>query len=84
MHLNYWQFGDYLGIGARHAHKESCLYPPVIVRQVHRQGRAMSPGGPVAQDEVARDALPFEFMLNALRLRGRVRDWDVQRTHGLQ
>ncbi|WP_156824540.1 MULTISPECIES: radical SAM family heme chaperone HemW [Caldimonas] len=71
--LNYWQFGDYLGIGAGAHSKLS--FPHRVVRQVRyreparymvaaRQGRA------VAQEhEVTREQLPFEFMLNALRLK---------------
>lgn len=70
---NYWQFGDYLGIGAGAHGKLS--FPHRIVRQVrHRQPelymeRALA-GDAVAQaHEVARAELPFEFMLNALRLK---------------
>jgi putative oxygen-independent coproporphyrinogen III oxidase len=71
--LNYWQFGDYLGIGAGAHGKLS--FPHRIVRQVrYREPRLYMDnalaGQPVAQeDEVARADLPFEFMLNALRLR---------------
>jgi oxygen-independent coproporphyrinogen-3 oxidase len=71
--LNYWQFGDYLGLGAGAHGKLS--FPHRIVRQVrHRQPelymeRALA-GDAVAQaHEVARRDLPFEYMLNALRLR---------------
>ena len=71
--LNYWQFGDYLGIGAGAHGKLSFAHR--VVRQVrHRQPelymeRALA-GAAVAQEgEVARRDLPFEFMLNALRLR---------------
>ena len=71
--LNYWQFGDYLGIGAGAHGKLS--YPHRIVRQVRWRepnrymqqaldGQAMS-----NDDEVPRAQLPFEYMLNALRLR---------------
>jgi putative oxygen-independent coproporphyrinogen III oxidase len=71
--LNYWQFGDYLGLGAGAHGKLS--FPHRVVRQVKWReparymaealaGRAVS-----NEDEVARSALPFEFMLNALRLR---------------
>jgi len=71
--LNYWQFGDYLGIGAGAHGKLS--YPHRIVRQVRWRepaaymakalaGQAMS-----NDEEVARAQLPFEFMLNALRLK---------------
>jgi oxygen-independent coproporphyrinogen-3 oxidase len=71
--LNYWEFGDYLGIGAGAHGKLSFAHR--VVRQVRWREprlymeRALA-GTPVAQqDEVARDALPFEFMLNALRLK---------------
>lgn len=71
--LNYWQFGDYLGIGAGAHSKLSFAHR--IVRQVRfREPRlymekAMA-GQAVAQDEeVGRAELPFEFMLNALRLK---------------
>jgi putative oxygen-independent coproporphyrinogen III oxidase len=71
--LNYWQFGDYLGIGAGAHGKLS--FPHRIVRQVrYREPRLYMDnalaGQPIAQeDEVTRADLPFEFMLNALRLR---------------
>ena len=70
--LNYWQFGDYLGIGAGAHSKLS--FPHRIVRQArYRQPasyvqQAMA-GNAVAEDtEIGREALGFEFMLNALRL----------------
>jgi putative oxygen-independent coproporphyrinogen III oxidase len=71
--LNYWQFGDYLGIGAGAHGKLS--FPHRVVRQVRYRdpARYMAQalaGAPIAQDEeVAREQLPFEFMLNVLRLR---------------
>src|SRR5665811_2114377 len=71
--LNYWQYGDYLGIGAGAHSKLS--FPHRIVRQVRfREPRLYMDkaraGNALAQDhEVARDDLAFEFMLNALRLR---------------
>jgi len=71
--LNYWQFGDYLGIGAGAHSKLSFAHR--IVRQVRFREpqlymqQAMA-GEPVTQsEEVAREDLPFEFMLNALRLK---------------
>ena len=71
--LNYWQFGDYLGIGAGAHSKIS--YPHRVVRQVRFRdpasymSRALA-GQAVAQDEeVPRKQLPFEFMLNGLRLK---------------
>jgi putative oxygen-independent coproporphyrinogen III oxidase len=70
---NYWQFGDYLGIGAGAHSKLS--FPHRVVRQTrlreptHYMTRALA-GHALAQDEeVARDQLPFEFMLNATRLK---------------
>lgn len=70
--LNYWNFGDYLGIGAGAHSKLS--FPHRIVRQMrHKQPRAFMEAamrGDAVQEshELERDALPFEFMLNALRL----------------
>ena len=71
--LNYWQFGDYLGIGAGAHGKLS--FPHRVLRQVRWRepaayirhallGQAVS-----NEHEAARRELPFEFMLNALRLR---------------
>ncbi len=71
--LNYWQFGDYLGIGAGAHGKLS--FPHRIVRQVRWREpgtymeKALSGEAISNDEEVARRALPFEFMLNALRLR---------------
>lgn len=70
--LNYWQFGDYLGIGAG-AHSKLTL-PEKIVRQARqRQPQAyldaVSMGRPIhSEQEVLRTDLGFEFMMNALRL----------------
>jgi putative oxygen-independent coproporphyrinogen III oxidase len=71
--LNYWQFGDYLGIGAGAHGKLS--FPERIVRQVRWRDPATymakaHEGRPVSNEhEVAPDQLPFEFALNALRLK---------------
>jgi len=71
--LNYWQFGDYLGLGAGAHGKLSFAHR--VVRQVRWRDpgtyMARSLGGQAVsnEDDVARGALPFEFMLNALRLR---------------
>jgi oxygen-independent coproporphyrinogen-3 oxidase len=70
--LNYWQFGDYLGIGAGAHSKLS--FPHRIVRQSRlRQPasylQAAARGTFLAESfEVPRADVPFEFMLNALRL----------------
>jgi putative oxygen-independent coproporphyrinogen III oxidase len=70
--LNYWQFGDYLGIGAGAHSKLSFAHR--VLRQVRLRdpARYMAQalaGSAIAQEnEVKRSELPFEFMLNALRL----------------
>jgi len=71
--FNYWTFGDYLGIGAGAHSKLS--FPHRVVRQVRKREPKLYmdgalAGDALAQDEdVARSELPFEFMLNALRLK---------------
>jgi oxygen-independent coproporphyrinogen-3 oxidase len=71
--LNYWQFGDYLGIGAGAHTKLSFAHR--VVRQVRfREPRlymdhALAGNALAQEEEVGRAELPFEFMLNALRLR---------------
>lgn len=70
--LNYWKFGDYLGIGAGAHSKIS--FPNKIIRQArYKQPQAymqqVALGAPVqTENEVSREELPFEFMMNALRL----------------
>jgi oxygen-independent coproporphyrinogen-3 oxidase len=70
--LNYWQFGDYLGIGAGAHSKLS--FPHRIIRQMrYKQPKAYlehAHAGTAIQEEfeIGRDDLGFEFMLNALRL----------------
>ena len=70
---NYWQFGDYLGLGAGAHAKISFAHR--IVRQTrhknprHYMQQALA-GCPVHEErDVARAELPFEYMLGALRLR---------------
>lgn len=71
--LNYWQFGDYLGIGAGSHSKLSFAHR--VIRQVRLREpglymeRALQGQALAQEDEVKRNDLPFEFMLNALRLR---------------
>jgi len=65
--LNYWQFGDYLGIGAGAHGKVS--FPERVTR--HEQAKppdAYLKGAAARETEVPAGELPFEFMLNALRL----------------
>ena len=70
--LNYWQFGDYLGIGAG-AHSKLSFHDRIIrqMRTKHPQQYmdAVQAGTHVADTRIlTRDDLPFEFMMNALRL----------------
>ena len=70
--LNYWRFGDYLGLGAG-AHGKISL-PGKIVREVRYRQPAqymaqVAAGQPaIERREVTRGEVGFEFMLNALRL----------------
>jgi oxygen-independent coproporphyrinogen-3 oxidase len=72
--LNYWRFGDYLGIGAGAHSKIS--FPDRIVREMrHKQPReylARAAAGEAVRErhDVERRDLGFEFMMNALRLAG--------------
>ncbi len=75
--LNYWLFGDYLGIGAG-AHgkitdaSRGAIERTAVVRQPRLYMEAMAadaaPGAGLDRQPVAEADLPFEFMLNALRL----------------
>jgi putative oxygen-independent coproporphyrinogen III oxidase len=66
--LNYWEFGDYLGIGAGAHGKIS--FPD----RVTRHARAKQPNVYMKEDAAVEERavpvaeLPFEFMLNGLRL----------------
>jgi len=70
--LNYWRFGDYLGIGAGAHSKLS--FADRIVRQVRcKQPKQyldrVAAGAPLQEEgDVTREDVGFEFMLNALRL----------------
>src|SRR5207237_9008490 len=70
--LNYWRFGDYLGIGAGAHGKLS--FPDRVARtarwkQPREYLQRVAEGRPVQEiREVGRDDLVFEFMMNALRL----------------
>jgi len=73
--MNYWEFGDYLGIGPG-AHGKLSFHDRIV-----REARLRSPdswmaaamkhdGSHLAENrQVGHDELPFEFMLNALRLK---------------
>ena len=73
--VNYWQFGDYIGIGAGAHGKLTLLDDTAQALQINRRWKKRSPksylqnidplGG---QNNIKSDELAFEFMMNALRL----------------
>jgi putative oxygen-independent coproporphyrinogen III oxidase len=87
--LNYWRFGDYLGIGAG-AHGK---WSDAGDDQVHRRWKTRLPraymeasGGPArigGDSLVSASELPFEYMLNALRLVDGVPQSDFSERTGL-
>ncbi len=85
--LNYWMFGDYLGIGAGAHGKLS--YPHRVIRQVRWRepntymAQALAGAAMSNDDEVPRSQLPFEYMLNALRLKDGFALADFQARTGL-
>ena len=70
--LNYWQFGDYLGIGAGAHSKLS--FPDKVIRQMRYKQpqeymQQIAKGTPIQEEHgINCDELGFEFMMNALRL----------------
>ncbi|HEX3836512.1 MAG TPA: radical SAM family heme chaperone HemW [Steroidobacteraceae bacterium] len=67
--LNYWCFGDYLGVGAGAHGKLTDAATATIVRTTQtRDPRRYQAGVPMASRTVPAAELPFEFMMNALRL----------------
>ena len=98
--LNYWLFGDYIGIGAGAHGKLSRALPHGIVRTVkpkqpreyQEQVRRAGSGQGGAGDDASIGAsslillkdLPFEFMLNALRLNEGFTVRDYRRRTGLE
>ena len=70
--LNYWNFGDYLGIGAGAHGKLTDSAAGVIVRTVRerepRRYLARGREGAPATTRVSPAELPFEYMMNVLRL----------------
>ncbi len=71
--LNYWRFGDYLGIGAG-AHGKITTAEGVLRYRKTRLPRDYLLAAPrgearLGPEPVPADELPFEFLMNALRLR---------------
>ena len=68
--LNYWEFGDYLGIGAG-AHGKISFADRITRHERAKQPEAYLRGSSAVENRVVPPhELPFEFMLNALRLVG--------------
>lgn len=70
--LNYWTFGDYLGIGAG-AHSKLSFHDRIVrqmrVKHPLQYMRNVQGKGHIAETRMLTpDELPFEFMMNALRL----------------
>jgi oxygen-independent coproporphyrinogen-3 oxidase len=70
--LNYWYFGDYFGIGAG-AHSKLTLHDRVLRQMRWKRPAAYlehaAAGNPVHEEStVAAADIPFEFLMNALRL----------------
>jgi putative oxygen-independent coproporphyrinogen III oxidase len=96
--LNYWTFGDYLGIGAGAHGKLSLALPQRILRttkpkqpreyqeQIRAAKRERAPAdGSIGESSfIAPKDLPFEFMLNALRLNEGFAMRDYRRQTGLE
>jgi putative oxygen-independent coproporphyrinogen III oxidase len=94
--VNYWLFGDYLGIGAGAHGKLSLELPQRILRttkpkqpreyqeQIRRAGATGEAGAVGESSFIAAADLPFEFMLNALRLNEGFTDSDYRRQTGLE
>lgn len=90
--LNYWHFGDYLGIGAG-AHGKYTSVNAAGALQARRRWKVRAPRGYLehaqservigGDDAVAQGQLPFEFMLNGLRLTGGIALADFHATTGL-
>jgi len=72
--LNYWQFGDYLGLGAG-AHSKLSFHDKVLRQMRYKQPQAYMDAAmraePVQEEHaVLPGDIAFEFMMNALRLNG--------------
>jgi putative oxygen-independent coproporphyrinogen III oxidase len=89
--LNYWLFGDYLGIGAGAHGKLSFALPQGILRTVkpkqprEYQEQVRRAGSGIGESSlILHKDLPFEFMLNALRLNEGFTVRDYRQRTGLE
>jgi oxygen-independent coproporphyrinogen-3 oxidase len=87
--LNYWQFGDYIGIGAgahgkisehnRISRQMNERHPDAYMEKIFKQGHAL-----IEERILNKDDLPFEYMLNTLRLVDGVPTHEFNERTGLQ
>ena len=84
--LTYWNFGDYLGIGAG-AHgkltRDGTVYRSQKTRMPNAYMDQFATGAPAAFNAVDPSEVPFQFMLNQLRLRAGADESQFQRQTGL-
>ena len=85
--LNYWKFGDYLGIGAGAHAKISFGSSEEVkryIKQKHPQKYLQQNSGFIQEEKLLnKNDLLFEFMLNAVRLRQPIRFCDFENRTGL-
>lgn len=87
--LNYWQFGDYIGIGAgahgkisehnRISRQMNERHPESYMNKIFQDGHAL-----IEERTLDKDDLPFEYMLNTLRLINGVPTHEFHERTGLQ
>ncbi|WP_440683399.1 radical SAM family heme chaperone HemW [Cysteiniphilum halobium] len=84
--VNYWQFGDYIGIGAG-AHGKITLPETGILRRHWKRKNPklymIEQKFPYGSCDIATNARPYEFMLNALRLQCGFSVMQFEQTTGL-
>ena len=85
--LNYWTFGDYLGIGAGAHAKISAAHGVVRLAKTRAPKAFMQHAGSAnavaSEQRIDASELPFEFMLNGLRLHAGVALADFEQRTGL-
>ncbi|MEQ1620131.1 MAG: radical SAM family heme chaperone HemW [Methylococcales bacterium] len=85
--LNYWQFGDYLGIGAGAHGKISQKLPGQIIRTQKARSPEHYLNAPdklTNSDTISTNDLPLEFVMNHLRIKSGFSLETYQRTTGLE
>ncbi|GIU29048.1 radical SAM family heme chaperone HemW [Shewanella sp. MBTL60-007] len=84
--LNYWQFGDYLGIGCGAHGKITMLSDNKIVRTVkikHPKGYLAADNYSYETSEVAEEDRPLEYLMNRLRLMSPIPKLEFEQRTGL-